>query len=107
MFAVFALTTLLAGADPCETWNRDSADYLQRYLRVDTTNPPGNELRGAQFFAAIFKGLSIEHQVFAIAPGRANFWAILRGDGSKRPIILSNHLDVVGVEEGTWKVPPF
>ena len=89
-------------ADLAVQWQRE-------YLRIDTTNPPGNEDRAAEFFKTIFDQEGIENQVFNYAPGRADLWArIARGTpSSQRPIILLNHMDVVTSDASHWKVPPF
>ncbi|MGH9603289.1 MAG: hypothetical protein ACRD24_12970, partial [Terriglobales bacterium] len=81
--------------------------WMQEYLRVDTTNPPGNEARAAEFFRTIFEQEGIEHRVFEVAPGRANLWARLKGSGLRRPLILLNHTDVVTSDPARWKAPPF
>ena len=81
--------------------------WMQEYLRVDTTNPPGNELRAATFLKKIFDQEGIENQVFEFAPGRANIWARVRGSGARRPLVLLNHLDVVTSDPQRWRVPPF
>ncbi len=83
--------------------------WMQEYLRIDTTNPPGNELRAARFFKKILDQEGIENQIFEYTPGRANLWARLphtAGEG-QRPIILLNHMDVVTSDASHWKVPPF
>jgi acetylornithine deacetylase/succinyl-diaminopimelate desuccinylase-like protein len=84
-------------------------DWIQQYLRVDTTNPPGNEMRGAEFFKKILDDEGIENRVFEIAPGRGDLWARIPHTtaDSKRPIILLNHIDVVTSDASHWKVPPF
>ncbi len=86
-----------------------AVEWMQQYLRIDTTNPPGNEVRAAAFFKKILDAEGIENQVFDIAPGRANLWARLPHTGSnpKRPIILLNHMDVVTSDAAHWKAPPF
>jgi acetylornithine deacetylase/succinyl-diaminopimelate desuccinylase-like protein len=81
--------------------------WMQEYLQVDTTNPPGNELRAAEFFQRILEAEGIETRLFEYAPGRANLWARVRGNGTRRPLILLNHTDVVGAEPGQWTAPPF
>jgi acetylornithine deacetylase/succinyl-diaminopimelate desuccinylase-like protein len=84
-------------------------DWMQQYLRVDTTNPPGNEMRAAEFFKKIFDDEGIENRVFEVAPGRGDFWARIPHTTAeaKRPIILLNHMDVVTSDASHWKVPPF
>ena len=52
-----------------------SVEWMQQYLRVDTTNPPGNEMRAAQFFKRILDQEGIENQVFEYTPGRARTWS--------------------------------
>jgi acetylornithine deacetylase/succinyl-diaminopimelate desuccinylase-like protein len=86
-----------------------AVDWMQQYLRVDTTNPPGNEMRGAQFFKKILDAERIENQIFEYSPGRADLWAVLphSTEPTKRPIILLNHMDVVTSDASHWTVPPF
>jgi acetylornithine deacetylase/succinyl-diaminopimelate desuccinylase-like protein len=81
--------------------------WMQEYLQVDTSNPPGNEARAAAFFKRILDREGIESQVFEYAPGRANLIARLKGNGKRRPIILLNHTDVVTSDPARWKAPPF
>jgi acetylornithine deacetylase/succinyl-diaminopimelate desuccinylase-like protein len=91
-------------------WGRAGSEavaLLAEYLRVDTTNPPGNEMRAADFFARLLRKEGIEYRVFESAPGRANLYARLRGSGRKRPLILLNHTDVVSAEKGFWSADPF
>jgi len=84
-----------------------AVELLQQYFRIDTSNPPGSERRAAEFFCGLLNAEGIECQIFEVAPGRANAYARLRGDGSKRPIILLNHTDVVQADATQWSVPPF
>jgi len=89
-------------ADLALQWQRE-------YLRIDTTNPPGNEVGAAEFFKEIFDREDIENRVFNYAPGRADIWARIPHTASspQRPIVLLNHMDVVTSEATHWKVPPF
>ncbi len=89
-------------ADLALNWERE-------YLRIDTSNPPGNEKLTAEFFKKILDEEGIENKVFEYAPGRADLWARLSHSGAdaKRPIILLNHMDVVTSDAAHWKVPPF
>ncbi len=81
--------------------------YLQEYLRIETINPPGNEIEGARFFKKIFDAESIPSELFEPSPGRGNLLATLKGNGEKHPILLLNHIDVVPVEKERWEVDPF
>jgi acetylornithine deacetylase/succinyl-diaminopimelate desuccinylase-like protein len=80
---------------------------LRDYLRIDTSNPPGNELRGARFFKDWFDREGISAEIFEFAPGRANLVARLKGSGGGRPLLLLNHMDVVNAERPYWSVDPF
>ena len=62
-----------------------AVELLSRYIRIDTVNTPGNELRGAQFLASVLEESGINARVFESRPGRGNVYARLRGDGSRRP----------------------
>lgn len=85
----------------------ESVRLLQDYIRIDTSNPPGNELRAAEFFKKLFDDAGIPNTTFEYLPGRADFYAALKGDGSLRPIVLLSHMDVVRAQPENWKVAPF
>lgn len=86
---------------------KEATQYLQEYLRIDTVNPPGNEVEGAQYLKKIFDAESIPCQVFEPSPGRGSLLATLKGNGKKKPMLLLNHMDVVPVEKERWTVDPF
>ena len=91
-------------------WNAlgdEAGALLSRYLRINTTNPPGNEIVAARWLARLLRRDGIESQIFEPAPGKANLYARLRGDGSARPLILLNHMDVVLASPEYWQVEPF
>jgi acetylornithine deacetylase/succinyl-diaminopimelate desuccinylase-like protein len=85
----------------------EAIHHLQEYLRIDTVNPPGNEIEGVKFFKKIFDSETIPCQVFEPSSGRGNLLAALKGNGKKRPVLLLNHMDVVPVEKEQWSVDPF
>ena len=85
----------------------EATALLSQYLRINTTNPPGNEIAAARWLAEVLRREGIESQVFEPAPGKANLYARLAGDGSARPIVLLNHMDVVLASPEFWTVDPF
>jgi acetylornithine deacetylase/succinyl-diaminopimelate desuccinylase-like protein len=88
----------------------EAVDILRQYLRINTSNPPGNELEAARFLKAILDKEGIEATILDTAElgaGRANLYARLKGNGSKRAIALVQHMDVVPVTPAYWSVPPF
>lgn len=80
---------------------------LRDYLRIDTSNPPGNEMRAARFFRSLFDKEDIRSEIFEVAPGRAVLLARLPGTGAKPGLLLLNHTDVVNAERPYWTVDPF
>ena len=86
---------------------RETVELLTAYLRIDTTNPPGNEIAGARFLADVLRRDGIESRTVESAPGRANLVARLSGDGSLGGIVLHHHIDVVYADRRYWSVDPF
>ncbi|MGC2830208.1 MAG: M20/M25/M40 family metallo-hydrolase [Candidatus Acidiferrum sp.] len=85
-----------------------TADLLSELIRKDTSNPPGNEAKLDEVLAAKFRPLGFDVEIIRTPePGKAHFIARIKGDGSKRPVLLAAHADVVGVEREKWSVDPF
>ena len=84
----------------------EAVQRAQEYLRINTTNPPGNEDRTMQFFARIFTQEGIAFDTASSAPGRGNIWARLKG-GSAPALVLLHHMDVVPADVRFWDVDPF
>lgn len=85
----------------------EATALLSQYLRINTTNPPGREITAARWLADVLRRDGIESQIFEPAPGKANLYARLAGDGSARPLILLSHMDVVLASPEYWTVDPF
>ena len=85
-----------------------TAALLQELIRVDTSNPPGNEGKLDELLAAKLRPLGFEIEIFPTPkPGKSHLIARLKGDGSARPVLIASHADVVGVERDKWTVNPF
>lgn len=112
-FAVFALVCAAvlavqaqraAGVD----WNTLQPEILQHYrslVQLDTTS--GHETRAVEYLKKVLEAEGIPTQTFALNPARANLVARLKGNGSKRPLLILAHTDVVGVQREKWPVDPF
>ncbi len=87
----------------------EAVGYLRDYLRLDTTNPPGNELVTARFLKNLLDRADISNDVYVSSPGRANLLAVLRSDAPKKepPLLLLHHMDVVPADPKEWKQDPF
>ncbi|MDH5590599.1 MAG: M20/M25/M40 family metallo-hydrolase, partial [Gemmatimonadota bacterium] len=98
----------LSAQDPDFDSARDEAvEILRGMIRVNTSSPPGNETAAAEYIRDILAREGIESRIYEGAPGRGNLVARLKGNGSKRPILLMGHIDVVGVEDDKWSVDAF
>jgi len=85
----------------------EAAEILRNYIRINTTNPPGNELEAARFLEGLLRKEGVEAMVYESAPGRANLMAVCPGTKKARPLILLHHMDVVPVETDKWDLDPF
>jgi acetylornithine deacetylase/succinyl-diaminopimelate desuccinylase-like protein len=99
--AIFLTALTLQAASP-------TADLLVELIRVDTSNPPGNEAKLDELIAAKLKPLGFTVEIFPTPQaGKSHLIARLKGDGSQRPVLVAAHADVVGVEREKWTVDPF
>ena len=85
----------------------EAIQFVTDLVKIDTSNPPGNEVKAANYIKTVLDKEGIAAEIFESAPGRGNIVARLKGNGSKRPLLLMGHLDVVGVERDKWTVDPF
>ena len=115
IIAVLLIVSAAAGAAQTPSLDYDklqaeTAQRLSEYLRINTSNPPGNELATAHWLKEVLAREGIEGQILDTAelgPGRANFYARLKGSGSGKAIALVHHMDVVPVTGEPWAVAPF
>jgi acetylornithine deacetylase/succinyl-diaminopimelate desuccinylase-like protein len=80
---------------------------LSDLIRIDTTNPPGNETRAAEYLADILREDGLSCEVLESASGRGSVVTRLRGLGEKPSLLLLSHLDVVAANASEWSVDPF
>lgn len=81
--------------------------HLRALLQADTRNPPGNEIRAAEYLARMLDAEGIPYEIVGPTPDRATIVARLQGDGSEPPLLLMSHTDVVAVEPDKWTHDPF
>ena len=84
----------------------DAVRHTREYLRINTTNPPGNEAETMRWFARIFEREGIPFDSASSAPGRGNIWARLKG-GNQPALVLLHHMDVVPADPKYWSADPF
>jgi acetylornithine deacetylase/succinyl-diaminopimelate desuccinylase-like protein len=86
----------------------EAVDLLQKYIRIDTTNPAGNEEPAADWLASLLDAEGISSQKYVSAPNRANLVATLGEDESdEKPLVLLHHSDVVPCQREFWQVEPY
>ncbi|MHC2463076.1 M20/M25/M40 family metallo-hydrolase [Bradyrhizobium embrapense] len=111
-FAAFALAALLccagAGHAHAEQPGDRTVELLKKLISFDTSNGPGDTRALAEYLKSQFAPLGAEVDIFVAPNGKAaHFIARLRGDGSRKPVLLAAHADVVPVEREKWTVEPF
>ncbi|MEQ1886710.1 MAG: M20/M25/M40 family metallo-hydrolase [Bryobacteraceae bacterium] len=106
MFGAIALAD-----EPKPLDNRSLGDRARQYLvdlvRLDTSNPPGNETRVADYLKEVADANGIPNELLGTDPKRLNFVARLKGSGRNRPLLLMAHTDVVPADRSQWSVDPF
>src|SRR6188474_1158157 len=89
-------------------WEKLFPEILEHYralVRIDTT--AGHETLAVDYLKKVLEGEGIPTQTFALNPARANLVARVKGNGSRRPLLILAHTDVVGVSREKWPVDPF
>jgi acetylornithine deacetylase/succinyl-diaminopimelate desuccinylase-like protein len=86
---------------------REALGHLRGYIRINTSNPPGNVAPAAAYLASILEKEGIPAERFEPAPGKVNLLARLPGSGRKRPLLLLNHTDTVPADRSRWQSDPF
>src|SRR5262245_120062 len=109
---LLSLTSASSAAvqNPTIDWNREKAEILQHYralVQIDSSSPPGNETRVVEYLKKVLDAEGIPSKTFALDPNRANLVARLKGNGTKRPLLILAHTDVVAVQREKWPVDPF
>jgi acetylornithine deacetylase/succinyl-diaminopimelate desuccinylase-like protein len=108
---VFGLSVISAAQTrPMVDWGQveqETVQHFQALLRMDTSDPPGNERLAAEYLKQVLDREGICAQLFEAEPNRVNLVARLKGNGSRRPLLIMGHTDVVNVDPAKWTFPPF
>lgn len=105
------VSTVLVAQNRTEPdWARvqeETIKHFQALLRMDTSDPPGNERPAAEYLKQVLEREGIPVQLFESEANRVNVVARLKGNGRKRPLLIMAHTDVVTVDPKKWTFPPF
>src|SRR3954470_22866525 len=112
VIAIVMLTLVCArGAAQQADWNALDAEAqktLQSYVRIDTSNPPGDVTKAADFLRGVLAGEGIEVTRYESGQGRSILLARLKGNGTGgKAILLESHMDVVPTDPARWTQDPF
>ncbi|MBI3049582.1 MAG: M20/M25/M40 family metallo-hydrolase [Acidobacteria bacterium] len=109
--ALFLLSGAVSGQQRhTPDWAKAEEEILRHFqalVRFDTSDPPGNEKPAADYLRQALEKEGIPVQIFTLEPSRPNVVARLKGNGSRRPLLLMGHTDVVNVDPAKWTHPPF
>jgi acetylornithine deacetylase/succinyl-diaminopimelate desuccinylase-like protein len=100
----------LAQSPATPDWKAFEDEMMRHYqavLRLDTTNPPGNERVAVEYIKQVLDQAGVPSQIFALDADRPNIVARLKGSGKKRPLLIMGHTDTVTVDAAKWKHSPF
>ncbi len=93
---------------PDFTKARDEAvSFLSELIKINTSDPPGNETKAAEYLKTVFDREGIPSTIIGPSQDRGSIIARIKGNGSKKPLLLMGHLDVVPVERDKWTFDPF
>jgi acetylornithine deacetylase/succinyl-diaminopimelate desuccinylase-like protein len=110
VFLLLASVTVCAQDRYLIDWDavgEETLQHLSDLVKINTTNPPGGETQVARYLQAVLDAEGVDSELYALDPERANLVARIRGNGSKRPILIMGHTDVVGVQADRWTEEPF
>ena len=110
LLATILASTAVAQQPNAPDWSRveaETMEHFQKLLRFDTSDPPGKEQEAAEYLKQVLEKEGIAVEMFALEPHRPNLVARLKGNGSRRPLLIMGHTDVVNVDPAKWTHPPF
>src|SRR5215213_7111890 len=107
MITTLVVTGVSASAQPPAPidWKAVEAETLKHFqalVRIDTSNPPGNETRAVEYLKQVLDNDGVPYEVFAGDVGRANLVVRIKGNGKKQPILVMGHTDVVTIDPKKW-----
>jgi acetylornithine deacetylase/succinyl-diaminopimelate desuccinylase-like protein len=95
-------TALSAQSLDWDALNEETLRHFQALVRIDTSDPPGDESPAVDYLRGVLEAEGIPTETFALEEQRPNLVARLKGNGSKQPLLIMSHTDVVNVEPSKW-----
>ena len=110
LFFIFSTVSVHAQQPYLIDWQevgQESVDHLVNLIKIDSSNPPGNESDVVRYLESVLAAEGIHSDTYALVETRANLVARIKGNGTKRPILFMAHTDVVGAQADKWYADPF
>jgi acetylornithine deacetylase/succinyl-diaminopimelate desuccinylase-like protein len=104
---LLAAASSLVGEIDWKKVDAETFDHFTKLVRIDTSNPPGNETAAAKYLQGVLEREGIPCKLVGADPNRLSLIARLKGSGAKRPVLMLGHTDVVGVQRERWSQDPF
>ena len=107
---LFLLALPISAVAQPPDWNKINSEALLHYqalIRIDSTDPPGNETQVVEYVKKVLEAEGIPVIIKALEPNRANLIARIKGNGSRKPLMMMGHTDTVKVDPAKWVYPPF
>lgn len=101
------LSTSLAAAPDWVAAEEETLAHFEAMVQIQTPDPPGHEAELTDYLMQVLQREGIDVATYALEEGRPNLVARLKGNGSKKPLLLMAHQDTVNVDEEKWSFPPF
>ena len=86
--------------------NEETLAHFQSMVRIDTADPPGREVDLTRYLESVLQAEGIDYEIFSLEENRPNLVARLKGNGSKKPLLIMAHQDTVNVDASKWSFPP-
>src|SRR5438034_9343295 len=109
VFVILFLAPTLYAAPDWSRIDKAALELLQKYIRIQSVNPPADTREAAALVKSVLEGAGIPVRLYSSGPNsQTNLVARLPGrDRTKKPLLLLNHFDVVPVDRSAWKMDPF
>src|SRR5206468_2638952 len=107
LFLLLASTAALHGEIDWKKVDAETFEHFTKLIRIDTSNPPGNETAAAKYLQSVLEREGIASKLVGADPNRLSLIARLKGSGARKPLLVMGHTDVVGVQRERWTQDPF
>src|SRR6266481_6019662 len=109
-YAIALALLALPGSAQTIDWSKTGKEVMRHFeslVQIDYTGAPGTETKVAEYVKKGLEAEGISVTLVAKDPARANAIARIKGNGSKKPLLIMGHSDTVKIDPAKWTFPPF